>query len=197
MPNSVIGHVAMGRVYKIKQDYKKASEFFLLAIKHSAPDPGLEYETALMLEKAEDFEQAAIRMKKAIELNPTFIDALIGLANILHKQNRYDEAISVLDKALSLDSKNAEIYNLYGANLLFQNKLYEAKDFLIKAISLNNNLAQAHYNLGLVYIQMNLFSKARYELLLTLQLSPLQKNLREEIASLNKKIPADPVECPK
>ncbi|MBN8723587.1 MAG: tetratricopeptide repeat protein [Acidobacteria bacterium] len=197
VPDSVIGHVTMGRVYNLKQDYKKASEFFLLAIKYSAPDPGLEYETALMLEKAEDFEQAAIRMKKAIELNPTFIDALIGLANILHKQNRYDEAISVLDKALSLDSKNAEIYSLYGANLLFQNKLCEAKDFLIKSISLNNNLAQTHYNLGLVYIEMNLFSQARYELLLALQLNPLQKNLKEEIASLNKKIPAKAVECPK
>ncbi|MBI4854407.1 MAG: tetratricopeptide repeat protein [Acidobacteria bacterium] len=198
-PNSVPGHLAMARLYDIKENYQKALESILEVTKNVyQPNPQLEYEVGLAFYKVGDLKQAEIRMKKAIELDSSFYEPLVNLAKILQKQNRYEEAIIILDKAIKMAPNDADIYNLYGANLFEQNKLCEAKSYLLKSISLNNKIAETHYNLARVFSKLNLFAEAKSQLIIALNLNPKFEEAKETLTSLNKEINSSltPIDCP-
>lgn len=197
-PSSVPGHLAMARLYDVKQDYKKALESMTFVYTHVyQPDPKLENETGLAFYKTDDLKQAEIHMRKAIELDSNFYEPLVNLASVLQKQNRYSEAIVFLDKAVTMAPDDFNIYNLYATNLLAQNKLCEAKTYLYKSLSLNNQIAETHYKLGLVFSQMNLFTDAKKQLLIALNINPKLEEAKQALASINSSNPnATPVNCP-
>jgi Flp pilus assembly protein TadD len=197
-PKDVYVLVAIGRLYNQKQDYKKAAEYFTSATKYAIPNAKLEHELGLNLYYAGDLEQATFRMKKSIEMDPAFAEPMVNLARIEQKQNNFDEAEKLLNKALSLDPNNSDTYNLYGANFLAQKKLCEAKKYLLKSIAINDKIAETHYNLGLVYSQMGHFDEARNQLLIALGFNPKFEKARTELMSLKQKasLSITPVDCP-
>lgn len=50
-----------------------------------------------------DQEEAKLAYQKAIELNSTYVDPLVNLALVYHKEKRYDLALSAYEKALKID----------------------------------------------------------------------------------------------
>ncbi len=71
--------------------------------------------------KSENFQEAELNFRKALEANPQNTKALYNLANALYKQGRYEEAANILEglayKELS-ESKKADVFhNLGNANI--------------------------------------------------------------------------------
>ena len=57
---------------------------------------------------------AIIQLKKAIEINPKFVDAL-NLLTLCHLiQNNKDRALGIIDRVLAIDSQNAIALNYFG-----------------------------------------------------------------------------------
>jgi tetratricopeptide (TPR) repeat protein len=61
----------------------------------------------------------------------------------------YQEAIESFDKAIEINPKNANVWNIKGNSFYAIRKYQEAIDSYDKAIEINPNYAEAWYNKGI------------------------------------------------
>ncbi|MFN6565048.1 MAG: tetratricopeptide repeat protein, partial [Nostoc sp. ChiSLP01] len=93
------------------------------------------------LREAKSFEEAAVKYKAALRLDPNSIIAHNNLGFVLDELGRLEEAIACYQKALSLDPNFASAHNNLGYALEKQGKLEEAIACYQKALSLDPNFA--------------------------------------------------------
>jgi tetratricopeptide (TPR) repeat protein len=72
-------------------------------------------------------DMAIIQLKKAVELNPRFVDAQNLLALCYYSRQEKDKAISALDKALAVDVSNSTALRYYSAIAPGQKPKMESK----------------------------------------------------------------------
>ena len=70
------------------------------------------------------------------------------LGTVLKELHQYDEAVSVLDHALSIDPKNALTHYYHGAALAMAARPQEAVESYRQAVTLDPKLPGAHLGLG-------------------------------------------------
>lgn len=80
--------------------------------------------------------------------DPNSSEAFATLGMIMHEIDRFPASIKFLEKALELDSSNAEARNFYGVALKSVGKLDEARDEIKKALANNDKLFGAYANLN-------------------------------------------------
>jgi tetratricopeptide (TPR) repeat protein len=85
---------------------------------------------------------------------------------------RYKDARKSFERALKLDSRNAEAYNNLGVVYYLQKKYGGAEKDYRKAIELNGNSASFYSNLGQAYFSDKKFSRAAVEFSRAVQLDP-------------------------
>ena len=97
--------------------------------------------------------QARKSFERAMELDPFFSEAYIGLARVSMSEDKEEEAIMLLEKAIDINSKNQKAYifvtPLYSKKGLLKDALISAQ----KAVDLNPYNYNALINLGSVYLQ--------------------------------------------
>ena len=76
-----------------------------------------EYQLALLARRLNRVEEAEQRFRRAIELNPDFVEAYVGLGKILIASGNLQGAIVILEKARSLEPEN-EAAHYWLANAL-------------------------------------------------------------------------------
>jgi Tfp pilus assembly protein PilF len=93
-------------------------------------------------------------LKRAIELDPQYADALMTLGTALDELGRPEEAVEMYRKAIALPLLTTPHLAYHGLGLaLYHLKRYrEAEDALRFAIGLEPQMAGAFYNLGLVFV---------------------------------------------
>ncbi|HUU85844.1 MAG TPA: hypothetical protein VM243_20290 [Phycisphaerae bacterium] len=79
---------------------------------------------------------AEAKYKQALELNPTNVSVLIGLAQCANARAKRAEAIEYATRALRLDNTSAEAYDAYAAAQSAQGNLEEARQAIRAAIAL-------------------------------------------------------------
>jgi serine/threonine protein kinase/Flp pilus assembly protein TadD len=110
-PGLPLGHVAMGTYYNlVARDYDRALEEFAKARSEMHSNSGLVYAIALVQFRQGKFREAQTNMRKAIELDPLTSYYYYDLAQILTYTKEYDEAISVIDRAIALKPDRAFYY---------------------------------------------------------------------------------------
>ncbi len=117
---------------------------------------------------AEELFRAQAHFEKAIELDPDYALAYVGLADSLHLQvgyanlneeNSLASRQAAIDKALELDPLSGEAYTSLASLRWGELKAEEAEEYFLKAIELNPNYATAHDS----YAWAVLRGSARYE----------------------------------
>jgi len=88
----------------------------------------------------------------------------IDLGELLTQQARFDEALSPLQKAVAIDSRNIRAHEKLGKVFLSLNRLSEAQSEIEQTISLDPGRAAPHYLLGQIYRKQGHLDKARSEL---------------------------------
>ncbi len=79
-----------------------------------------------------------------------------NVANVLSRQNKYQEAASHLQKSLKIKPELASAYTNLGNNLVKIGRFDEAIKFHKKAVLLENDNAAAHYNLAVALTKKQL-----------------------------------------
>ena len=98
-------------------------------------------------------------IRKAIELDPKFVPAYVGLGeSIFFKKRDYAQASEYFKKAAEL-APSAQIHNLFGTALRTQGHFNAAINEYEKAIKENPNYAPAYMNLGITYYYLNQFNQ--------------------------------------
>jgi tetratricopeptide (TPR) repeat protein len=122
-----------------------------------------------------DFTGAIQALEKALSLSPGAVEAqsLLGWAQMLHED--YDDALGNFSKVLMKEPANALARINVGYICLKKRIFGEAIEHLSKAIRLDNDrkaTLYAHYYLGLVYLEREMYEDAQSFLRKTLKLGP-------------------------
>jgi len=122
-----------------------------------------------------DFGGAIQALEKALSLSPGAVEAtsLLGWAQMLNEN--YDEALGNFSKVLMKEPANALARINVGYICLKKGIFGEAIEHLSKAIRLDNDrkaTLYAHYYLGLVYLEREMYEDAQTFLKKTLKLGP-------------------------
>ena len=122
-----------------------------------------------------DYEAAETALKKALELSPNDpqSEALLGWAQML--QEKYDEALGNFQRVLMKQPSNALARINVGYICLKKRIFGEAIEHLSKAIRLDNDkkaTLYAHFYLGLVYLEREMYEDAQTFFRKTLALGP-------------------------
>ena len=122
-----------------------------------------------------DYAGAIQALQKALQLSPgeTQAESLLGWAQMLHED--YDDALGTFQKVLMKEPANSLARINVGYICLKKRIFGEAIEHLSKAIRLDNDkkaTLYAHFYLGLVYLQREMYEDAQTFFQKTLKLGP-------------------------
>ena len=122
-----------------------------------------------------DHAGAIQALQKALQLSPgeTQAESLLGWAQMLHEE--YDDALQTFQKVLMKEPANSLARINVGYICLQKHIFGEAIEHLSKAIRLDNDkkaTLYAHFYLGLVYLQREMYEDAQTFFEKTLKLGP-------------------------
>ena len=107
------------------------------------------------------YNNVAIRFfKKAIDIDPDFLESYINIGLLYNKEGDTKKAISYYEKAIAVDPASAKAHYSLGTVYAEKGKPDKAVSEFKKCLSVDPNLAKAHLKLGTAYISKGLDSKA-------------------------------------
>ncbi len=102
----------------------------------------------LALEQAGDLQGAIQAHRKAIELDPDFVQPHINLIQLYARAGEYAKAEQEYRIAVRLNPRRSDCYYNYGVLMFGLGKYSEAEQAFRKAVEINPYYAEAHNNLG-------------------------------------------------
>jgi tetratricopeptide (TPR) repeat protein len=105
--------------------------------------------------------EAEAAYRKAIELDPTLVAALINLANIHYSRDELGEAQALYERAIELESDFFEAHFNLGNIYHDLTRFAEAQACYREALRLNPFYADAHFYLAVTFEKMGLSNGAR------------------------------------
>jgi len=134
--------------------------------------------------------EAVASYRRAIELEPDFVDAHYNLGNALKDQELDGEAVASYRRALALRPDHAETHNNLGVVFRKQGKLDEAVACYRRALELNPTAAEVHNNLGVALRERTISDEVVACFRRALELSPnaaeIHNNLGVALKDLGK-----------
>ena len=106
-------------------------------------------------------EEAAGAYRKALELDPCLVAALINLANIHYSRNELAEAQALYERAIGLERDFFEAHFNLGNIYHDLGRFEEAQACYLEALQLNPSYADAHFYLAVTFEKMGLSDAAR------------------------------------
>jgi len=180
----------LGELGALKEDVKKLAERWKLtggAVQPTAPQPVASPVRAdhigasTFIEKGwsrislGDYPAAETALGKALELSPNDLQAVSLLGWAQMHQEKYDDALMNFQRVLMKEPANALARINVGYICLKKRIFGEAIEHLSKAIRLDNDskaTLYAHYYLGLVYLEREMFEDAQTFFRKSLTLGP-------------------------
>lgn len=157
----------LGRAYYTESRFAHARRAFLTVLNIDPRDAKAENNLGLIFESEGKPEDAIDAYRTAIawqeeSLHPSE-QPYINLGSILVEQDRIDEAIPVLKKALDLAPNDAVCHLKLGTAYFRRGQLKEAQQALERATQLDPENAAAHYQLGRLYKKIHAGDRAKAE----------------------------------
>ncbi len=98
---------------------------------------------------------------KAAAIAPAWVLPYTNLAFVLsNKYHRFDDAKSLLDKALDIEPESALVWNYLGTWHTNKQEYNKAEECYLKAIGYDASLTHAYNNLGLAYVETGRYDEA-------------------------------------
>ncbi len=120
----------------------------------------------------DEMQEAVAAYRRALELDPYHVGALINLGNLTYDLGNIDEARRLYERALGCDPDNSiALFNL--GNVYEDLGEYQrAIAYFQSAIRLRPDNVDAHFNLGLIYDRLGEVSSVREHMRQYLRLNP-------------------------
>ena len=134
--------------------------------------------------KKNELDKAEQAYLKGAELNPKSATPYDGLASLYNQQRKFEEAGKAAAKASELRGGGAaggaggDATSEFNAGVISwnQTKVAEARAHFERAVALDPKMAEAHYQLGMAYINENKLPEAKKALETYVQLAPTGPN---------------------
>jgi len=134
-PNWAPAHNALGEIYVFE------SQTFI-----SDPARGIVSHTP---------EEAEQELKKALEIDPQYVDAMLNLAKAYNGQLRHDEAFQQLSQALRIQPNRADLHAQLALTLVGLERYDQAREEAMTAAQLHRGQVDAYNAAGLAAYYLN------------------------------------------
>jgi len=128
-------------------------------------------------------EQSIVYFQKAIDLDPSFALAHVGVADAFYVMPAYaymasseaiPRAIAASRRAMELDPNLAEAHSTYGSALTYEFRWGEAESEIKRSLDLDPNSAQNHYRYSIEFlVPLGRLQEANAEITRALEIEPL------------------------
>jgi len=142
LPNEVKLYKSLLNILKKLEHFDDMLEYYDLAIinvKEKSQD--FNFDKAALLAQMDNADEAVQIFTNLAEQNYKANDCYLKIADIKFKQGKLGDGITILDKAISMDPKNGDLY-LKKAALLVENQIEQAYEVIIGGF---NHVKTAHY----------------------------------------------------
>ena len=121
------------------------------------------FRAASLLDDGDETQQdeAAAAYRRALELDPRLVAAMINLANIHYSRDELAEAQALYEQAIALESDFFEAHFNLGNIYHDLSRFAEAQECYREALRLNPHYADAHFYLAVTFEKMGLSDEAR------------------------------------
>jgi tetratricopeptide (TPR) repeat protein len=173
--------------YQQKNELQTALANHTKAIALTPDDPEPYLNATFVLIELGDLDNAQILLDHAQQLQSNMPMALHAQALLYQKQEKLDEAYKTLLKALDLDPKNTQHQNVLlglAGQYYQQGKIEMAYTIFTEILKHDPNFQEAHYNLGVMYIQSGDYQNALSELQKAVQLKPQDPDAQFALAGV-------------
>lgn len=156
-PTSAEAVYGLGSVYLQQEKTKEARESFERALKLQASYPGTipnAWNNLGILSAREGDAAAAIDFfRRALQIDPAHLIALVNLGNTYRQQKEWKEANKVLQRALEVEPDDPEVNYSLGMVCAQLDESDRAYEYLKRAVELRPVYPEALNNLGVLYLR--------------------------------------------
>ncbi|WP_298819272.1 tetratricopeptide repeat protein [Chloroflexus sp.] len=173
-PRSVAAHIGLGELTAGQGNWGVALGYFETAVNlpGGETNPTAQFWLGEALLRNGQLARAMAAYQRALELQPQYPGALLGLAQTQYALGRADEALETVDQALRQESNFAEAHLFRGKLLQEAGRFNEARAAYDAAISANDRIAESFYRRALLAIRANDYDQAIRDLNRAIALQP-------------------------
>ena len=126
----------------------KAAELISRAIASDHTKPHYHFNLGLVRERTGRLDDALSAYRQALQVNPSYVEALGNQGNVLRRQGKLNEAAHAFESVLRIKPESGDAHNNLGVVLKEQGRISEAITHYRAALQLNPSHAEAYNNLG-------------------------------------------------
>lgn len=176
------GYRLRGAALFRKKDFDGATVSLQKAVS-IAPDATAYYLLGLSHYYKDEPEQALSQLYRALDINPSYVQARTAISAILLKQKRIDDAIAEARKVIEAGDGNALAHNILGSAYMARGQYDEGLEELNRAIEIDPRLVDVHIKKGLFELGRGEVREAESELQAALSADPDALSSRVILAS--------------
>lgn len=173
-PQSIAAHIGLGELAGEQGRWGIALGYFETAVALPGGDTNATAQFWLgeSLLRSGQLARARAAYQRALELQPIYPEALLGLAQTQHALGQADAALQTVEQALRQRSNYAEAHLFRGKLLQEAGRFAEARAAYDAAIGANDRIAESFYRRALLAIRDNDYDQAIRDLNRTVTLQP-------------------------
>ena len=160
-PNSSAAHMAMGDLYLLKKDQKRAGEEFKKAAELAPVRSMNRLKYAAFMSAAGDKEETRRISTEMTRQAPDYLPGWTLLAELAFKDKKYDEALSLLENVFSRDPEYIDGHRLESQVMLAKGDTKKAVEILERLDQTYPDTPLIKYELARAYLQNNNMNQAK------------------------------------
>lgn len=158
-PKLIDSHIGLARSLTSLNEVELAIKAYKTTFSYRQ-DPEALFELGQLLQRTKRYQEAQHYYKQAINHNPEYVEAFIGLGISYAGENQHELAAETFVNIIAINPNNYDAYNNLG-NAKFELKQYsDAALSYETAISINPNLIEGHIGLGNALTQLEKYEGA-------------------------------------
>jgi tetratricopeptide (TPR) repeat protein len=180
-------YLNLGNVYKEDKDLLEAEKNYKTAIKIDG-NPEAHHNLGMLYEDAGNILGAIDEYKICINKIPNYLDSILNLSAIYINQGSYDEAGSLLEKALRAGVNHSNVYINYGFVLNEKKNYVVAEELLKNRLNMDPLNPKILLNLGNSLMGQNKYNEALESYAESLKYEPQNPNAYSNIGHVYAKL---------
>jgi tetratricopeptide (TPR) repeat protein len=158
-PARQLSPMRRGDILMARKMYREAIETYQDAVREAA----IAYnKTGIAYHHLADFKAALRNYNSALELDPTYAEAINNIGTVYYAQKNPKKAIQQYEKALKFSPNSASIYSNLGTAHFSRKKYNEAFEAYQKAVDLNPRVFEASGTAGSLLQESSVEERAKY-----------------------------------
>ncbi len=163
-PRHTAAKIQLAKAYFEANAFRKALPTYEKLIRQFPKNAFFYRQAAMCAAKINRIKTAEMYFRKVLQLNPNDRKSAVLFYNLLKNQQRWQEALNVLNLALTGYPNSAKLHLARGDTYLSLQKYIKARQDYLKALTLGDSSAYLYKKIGVAYYYLNDFAAALYAL---------------------------------